>query len=463
MKWLKIIGIISALLIIIGAGIVITMPYWIELELDNRISAIQTKGDPICGKDLIPHVPDDRNGAPIYERVFAMINPSKKDIIKAFAVVQPLKRKEHPELLALAKELAIKYQGVLPLIEQATSRPQCRFNTNWNDPPEKIVFPCYAKAKNTSKLLLEISIADASEGKIDDAVKAVELNYKTSEVLREEPVFIGHLVRYACIAIASQGLKQSAQYGDISEPQALRLFNLLGKIDLQADYVYAMKGERAQGLDIMERVRHHCLDISGVYSSNTKRNQCDNPHGLMLMDLRACADELFYLKYMDKIIAAAGKPYRSAISRQMERDPDFPMYALMSSIVLPCFSKNKAHLYKAMATVTGDRAFLAVLAYKAKFGVYPSNLSDVETKLGLKLPLDPWIDEPLHYRKENNGFVLYSVGENMKDDNARTVEDPSSIRTHAKGSTEDSKFLDNYPYTNGDGRHSADMIWQMSR
>jgi hypothetical protein len=287
---------------------------------------------------------------------------------------------------------------------------------------------------------------------MDDVTQAIGCGYKLGESLKEEPTLVGCLLRYACIAIASRALKVSSQYGNISEPQARRLFDLAGNINLPPGLVCAVKGERASGLDMMERVRKYglqALDKGKAAPANYASPSSIAVIGSWLMDLRSCTDELFYVKYMDRMVDEASRPYRGRISQQLEGEPDFPPYGVMSAILTPVFSKVKPKLYEAMAIQSGDRAFLAVLAYKAKFGNYPSGLDDVEKRLGWKLPTDPLAGGPFHYRIDRDGFVLYGLGRGMKDDDARTVEATRST--------------DEHPYSNGDGRYSANMIWQKDR
>lgn len=40
-----------------------------------------------------------------------------------------------------------------------------------------------------------------------------------------------------------------------------------------------------------------------------------------------------------------------------------------------------------------------------------------------ELPKDVFNDAQLHYRREGNGFLLYSVGANGRDDGTRSYED----------------------------------------
>ena len=458
MKWLKIAGLIVFISIIIGIVALVTLPYRMAREIDARIAAIKAQGDPVSGKDLIPHVPDSENGAVIYEKVFRITEPGREEIGKASKMTSSPDGAHEPGALASARRIASKYRSVLPLIEEASSRPQCRFKSNWSDPVEERLQPYLDKVRNVSQLLSVIAIVDAADGKMDDSVRTVGLSYKLSESLNDEPRLTGSVTRYKCISAASRSLKQSMQYGNISERQAHKLFDLLRRIDVWSGFQIAMKGERATGLDMMDRMRQVIR-----FDNDDKRIMDLNIIG-WLQDVRSCADELFYLKYMDHVMESVSMPYRDQIAYLDEREPDFPSYVLMSVIVTPIYAKSMRAHHEAMATLAGDRVFLAVLAYRSKFGGYPASLDDVESRLGWKLPMDPMTGKQFRYRREGDGFIVYGLGKNLKDDNAMTIKDPMGNMPESviKGSKYHG-FLDKYPYTNGDGKHSADMIWQKSK
>ncbi len=65
---------------------------------------------------------------------------------------------------------------------------------------------------------------------------------------------------------------------------------------------------------------------------------------------------------------------------------------------------------------------IAVILYQKEKGNYPTNLDELISSGYLKnLPMDPYSDKPLVYKKADNDFMLYSVGENFKDDNGQIV------------------------------------------
>ena len=67
-----------------------------------------------------------------------------------------------------------------------------------------------------------------------------------------------------------------------------------------------------------------------------------------------------------------------------------------------------------------DKLAFALAAYRADHGSYPAKLADLKPKYVAEIPKDIFNDAELHYRQEGNGYLLYSVGVNEKDDGGKT-------------------------------------------
>jgi len=69
-------------------------------------------------------------------------------------------------------------------------------------------------------------------------------------------------------------------------------------------------------------------------------------------------------------------------------------------------------------------ATVALLRYKAEKGSNPEILDElVNAGYLTQLPRDPFSDKPLVYKKTNEGFTIYSVGLNFKDDGGKLERD----------------------------------------
>ena len=83
----------------------------------------------------------------------------------------------------------------------------------------------------------------------------------------------------------------------------------------------------------------------------------------------------------------------------------------------PAVSRVSAHGYATKGSVEAVLTIVAILRYKMEQGSYPDSLEELKTAGYLKeLPTDPYNDKPLVYKKTDDNFMLYGVGENFKDD-----------------------------------------------
>lgn len=81
------------------------------------------------------------------------------------------------------------------------------------------------------------------------------------------------------------------------------------------------------------------------------------------------------------------------------------------------------------------RLALALAACKAQHGQYPEALDALVPEYLKEVPRDLFVDQPLKYRRQGEGYLLYSVGPNTKDDGGakdNTKDGPDDIAVEAK-------------------------------
>jgi hypothetical protein len=72
------------------------------------------------------------------------------------------------------------------------------------------------------------------------------------------------------------------------------------------------------------------------------------------------------------------------------------------------------------------RVGLALAVYRAEHGAYPAKLADLAPKYIATIPKDEFSDEDLHYKLDGDGFLLYSVGINGRDDGGKGLDDATN-------------------------------------
>ncbi len=94
----------------------------------------------------------------------------------------------------------------------------------------------------------------------------------------------------------------------------------------------------------------------------------------------------------------------------------------MPSVVASVEAQDRA----ATAIELNDLAF-ALAIYHADRGSYPATLADLVPKYIATVPKDIFgHDAELHYARQGDGYLLYSVGSNGKDDGGKTYGDRAS-------------------------------------
>ncbi len=94
-------------------------------------------------------------------------------------------------------------------------------------------------------------------------------------------------------------------------------------------------------------------------------------------------------------------------------------FAILQSLV-PALTKVIDRYYWGKTTSEAVQTIVAILEYKAEKGRWPDSLAEVKSAgLIVAIPMDPYGDGPLVYRKEGDSFALYSRGCDLEDDGGK--------------------------------------------
>ena len=86
---------------------------------------------------------------------------------------------------------------------------------------------------------------------------------------------------------------------------------------------------------------------------------------------------------------------------------------------------GRAFVLRDRAVAEGDLSLvaMALAAYRAEKKAYPDKLSQLAPGYLKKVPDDLFVDKPFAYKRTDKGYLLYSVGENMKYDGPKKEDD----------------------------------------
>ena len=90
----------------------------------------------------------------------------------------------------------------------------------------------------------------------------------------------------------------------------------------------------------------------------------------------------------------------------------------------PASARFSEILYWGRVAHEATLTILALEQWRLEKNTYPTSLCElVSAGFLTELPLDPWSDKPLAYRKTDDDFILYSVGTNFTDDGGEPGRD----------------------------------------
>jgi hypothetical protein len=122
------------------------------------------------------------------------------------------------------------------------------------------------------------------------------------------------------------------------------------------------------------------------------------------------ANGAFYVKLMRRQISVSDLPYAEASRASDAINHDMAQPAdgnhILAAIMLPDAGRVVSRRALVQATVVVTQAAAEVCLWKAKHGRFPETLAEAMTSV----PTDPLDLKPLRYRREGDGFVVYSVG-----------------------------------------------------
>jgi hypothetical protein len=327
------------------------------------------------------------------------------------------------------------------LREAAAERPEARFPIEYDyEPASEILLPHLSSVKVLCQLLQVRATAELERDQNEAAFADLELAFRLSDAIRDEPILIDHLVRIATVGINLQTIREGLARHAWSDAQLTELDKYLASVNLLAEYKHAMRGERAFLIASLDYIRRqgfrpnanewfgddslpspvlalapsgwfyqNMLTISQMHEDFTFPAVNENSH-------RVLPD---YLKRLDDATAAL-------------RTGRYRPYKMFATVFFPALSKAILKSARMQTYVDEARVACALERYRMVNGNHPESLAVLQPGFLDKVPNDVMDGKPLRYRTTEGGYLLYSVGWNQTDeggelawmtDKERTLDD----------------------------------------
>jgi hypothetical protein len=386
-------------------------------KLESYIGERQTEGVALSRKALMPECTESENGANLWRAAEALysrdgLNVSLlRDSMMALFEGNPLEPAVKEEL----KGMIAKNARIFQFMEEASEKPCFRYG-DWRKKLYDMKIPDAVKMINATRLLGIDAVFKAEEGNVKEAIDQIRWAKNLVQKTLDEPLLITGLIAIANMKYLQTCLMHIISGRNLDSDTLRTLMQGFNPEAWRSKFATGIHGERVFLLENALDVLEGDMDTLG-YNLGER---------IFFWIIRPAtkADVLWAQKMFDKVEAASLLPYyeiNKAHKNLTQEIESIPWYFRLSGGLFPNFSAAwlKEAILEAMMG-TGKIA-LACKIHKNQEGQFPENTSELIPGILKTEPLDPFTGKPYIYKLQDDGFIVYSVGSNKKDDEGRAT------------------------------------------
>jgi len=382
----------------------------LEKFLDQR----KSEGIPLTIRDIEPECNPRDNAALDWKIAEGTLSIEREQrailgqVIDDLFSGKPLEEETKDQI----RDLITKNQEALSFILEASSKPCFKYEEQWDILGDDLRIATAIQMIQGTRLLGIDAVIKAEDGNVDEAINQCLAARRFLKLYLQEPFLISYLIGMACtkqIAVCMNYIVSDREIETETLKKILREWNSL---PWRVGLVWALESERILGLEST------LLYLKGEYD----------------LDLGKAGDIFYWVfrpiikneiiwmtrKY-DVILKSAEAPYYSLGDiKKLERNMfSTPWYYKMAGALVPNVVTVLFKRATLDAVFNTARIGMACKIYKNIYGDFPGELAELSPEILEKVPVDPFTGHPFIYKKQESGFIVYSIGSNLKDDQGR--------------------------------------------
>ncbi len=296
------------------------------------------------------------------------------------------------ELRERALGMLAQSEPALELIDRAARKDACHYALNL----EQIELPCLSLFRRATALLSLRTLEFGFTGEADRAAASLINSLRMLRVFETEPELITHFVRTFEWAQPCADLPAVLAAGTLSETSLGDLDEALKLAEAPDLLKRTIEGERVFQMTYLAATLGPDWPDGELRSASAKRR----PFWERPRLLRHAGD---YLAATAEMIHAAGEPWPQVLDAMPATFPTPKMFP--PDISVP-WSSHMERVGQTLAATRAGRVAIAVEQYRRRWGNLPASLTD----LASPLPADPFTGHDLLYEREEDSFVVSSIG-----------------------------------------------------
>ena len=377
--------------------------------------------------------PKDKNAQPIIRNSHGLDLDAPEQAKAAVVVLEELKA----------------YEPALAELRAMSTRSKFRYPVTYKlDQPFTTLLPHLAKIKGIIQTLSLQASAELAAGQTNQAFENVRLMLKFCDSVEDEPFLISQLVRIAGRQIVLQPVWEGLARHQWSDAQLKEMQELFLRTDFASSLERSLAAERASALTLIQWVQKQNKigdSLAAVYGTEdsspvTPGNRtAANVAGWFVPRGWFYFEMVNHGTVMDGQFKDAWDSGSKVFHPQSDiendrrllelfgRDWEYGIlhHRLFARMLLGAL--GRVAMRSARAQSTASQATLACALERhwlkhGSHGSYPESLAALVPQYLAKIPNEAVSTEPMHYRRTDEGYVLYSVGWDGKDDGGKFLK-----------------------------------------
>ena len=395
---------------------------------------------------ITPTADETFNAAASYHKAAEQYEELPEEILNSL-------RKKHDKAASDEKKIIEEFIAnngeLLDMVVAGTNKPYYWRKFDENSEMISILLPYLSAFRQFAYTLCWRAQLHAEKGRYEEAFDDIKSCYRLGRHLRGDRILIDQLVGIAIEALAADNMRDILSEYQIDSAALAKLQQDFEKMIPDEDFVVSLKAEKLFMYDEIQRCFTEDRFGGGhLYLRRIAELGSDNylpEYDVMVVDLLfsmkkwpVVAQGLFthpnkqqtkdavdrFFAFWESIARKSPARIRAGQIDIEEETDKIIKGNIFLQMLAPAIGRVFQQAYAVKVNTEASLTIAAILRYGRDKSTFPDTLEELITADYIKkLPIDPYSDNPLIYRKTDDGFTLYSIGGNFKDDGGKAFFD----------------------------------------
>jgi len=375
-------------------------------RLEGQLAALREAGEPVSFADLVDSsVPPQQNAAVLLRRARSdveAIGKELRDVFQSDGYTDGTLKESELETIRSALEA---YPNVMPLLRQAAACEKYERQMDSAAAPADWLSDLLTHISNfkaVARLLRVQALLQLADSQPDEALRTCILSLRLARQFQREPMITPYLMSLACRSIAANTANRVLRAGPISSESRQSLEIELALHDSFQGHKQALGTERVFGLESFRTM----------------------PGCNIWIVMRPMWNDVasYYLDMIDHHQTLASRPYSDLESSDLQPgQKSAGGFRTVVDLVVPAILAAREGTERARARM---RCLRVLNALQSRTETIDPQVPDL-SQLGLptEATIDPYTGEPLLVKRLPEGWLIYSVGKDLKDNGGNVDDD----------------------------------------